>query len=468
MNKGNGKHISLMLCGLAFAIILASCAPMEGDIEAIKDRMGAGEPLAGSVSIIGDKLVNATLSAAVNTPGQSRPLSYKWYSGGTLTGTGSTYKVQDVKGTQNITVEVSRYGNSGTLASAAVAIPDIIGIYTADDIQSMDNGYWHPGPWGLNREYILVNDISITMTGAQAWRPIVFYEGSFNGNGKTITLNLEYTDANYDAQLHDTVGLFGWSGDLQVKNLKLKGMITINHSGELSAVGALAGDTYGHISNVYSSVSINVIKGGHEYATELNVGGLVGKFGGGTIENCYTALPYGGISVNNFTGDNVYIGGIAGQIDKSHAASATLRYCYSNANVFSQNSYYEDNSAGGIAGFLNGTGTALSYCVALNSTISNNSSPDAGRIAGKNSGGSLGNNYALDTMRINGTVVTGSLGDTDGLDFAITDTEASFGSWWYDASRWTLVWGGTDDEHPWKWDSTNNRPMLWFMTRFNN
>ena len=109
-------------------------------------------------------------------------------------------------------------------------------------------------------------------TGAAAGNP---FKGYFDGNGKTITLDINkqkvenYTGAEGYENGDETlvgVGLFGYADHATIRNVNLSGSV---HG--YAHVGGLVGYAFGgNISNIYTSA--DVTSGGHD------VGGVIGTF----------------------------------------------------------------------------------------------------------------------------------------------------------------------------------------------
>jgi hypothetical protein len=184
--------------------------------------------------------------------------------------------------------------------------------------------------------YILMNDLDLSDYGSgynagKGWIPIghedngtLYFRGSFDGNGKTIS-GLYINNPASDGTAYDNTGLFGAvSGSTAVvKNLGIVGAdIT-----------------------------------GYNYT-----GGVAGSVYDGTVQNCYVT---GAVSGNNYTG------GVAGYV-----SSGTVENCYATGAV--SGSF----GIGGVAGYVFGSGT-VQDCAALNPSVTaTNSGTDAGRVVG--------------------------------------------------------------------------------------
>jgi len=507
MKNKERRTIELLLHFLFYCLILsmafAGCAPMEGTLEDIMKEAGAGAgtgttvpKLPGSVSIIGDKWLNATLAADT-----SKLFAYQWKRGGdsefyNISGaTGTTYTVVEADKGQDLYVTVTRIQSDESVTSAAFNIPidAPTGIYDhtqlADIVQD------------LNGNYILGSDILIPdSTPGQdntwiTWKPIGYISGSetksfagtLDGNGKTINMGDQYfiTVNSVPRTTFVNFGLFGIIGSGEVKNLKLTGKIrTTTHNPVNphfqyfgSVAGVLGGGT---IRNVSSSVRFEVeVQAGisSSYTYRFIVGGLVGSVGaGGIVENCYYTgnIHAGGL---NFTW--VYAGGIAGE---TSVYECYIQNCWAQGGVtaVSANGIASANGtayAGGIIGYANKV--TVQNCAALHTSangVSAGSSDksDVGRIIGYEDISYKPtplNNYANDTMRVypEGIPITSNANGKHGESVSPAAFQQASGSWWNSGTgpAWASVWGGANptEDKPWKW--MNNRPILWFEQQIN-
>ncbi len=164
------------------------------------------------------------------------------------------------------------------------------------------------------------------------------FNGTFDGNDKTVTLNLDLSTTDY-------VGLFGYCDSKSViKNVTTTGTVKGRYG-----VGGIAGYSSGKIINCQNQAAVT--------STENCIGGIVGK--SGTIINCQNqanvegALYVGGISGSDATVINClntgtvtggqYTGGIVG------SAGLSLTNCVNNGKVTASST----SPVGGIAGWLN-------------------------------------------------------------------------------------------------------------------
>jgi hypothetical protein len=223
------------------------------------------------------------------------------------------------------------------------------------------------------------------------------FTGIFDGLGHTIN------NLTINAPTVSDVGLFGWIGAPGiVRNVGLVGGSVLGST----AVGALAGNNDGSISNAYASAAVTGVAN--------LVGGLVGQnYGTGTINNSYAT---GNITADREAGGLVgynYQGGI---ISNSYARGTVSASGYgsvgglvgSNSGAIS-NSYFTGPSVtgysfvGGLVGRNYGSGT-ISQSYAISQV---NGSTNVGGLVG-------GNDNAISASYASGTV-TASQSNAGGL-----------------------------------------------------
>ena len=164
------------------------------------------------------------------------------------------------------------------------------------------------------------------------------FNGTFDGNGKTITYQVAYSNAEWG-------GLFGQLGaSATVKNLNVSATI-FSSSAYVSSVGGIAGRNYGTITNCYSHVEIS--------GQGSTIGGICGTVSdSGTISYCVAS---GSISTQPgvFVSQN---GGIAG------VSSATMTHCVSLCDVTAIGVTDNYKRIGAVVGdFYNSTPTECYY-----------------------------------------------------------------------------------------------------------
>ena len=256
----------------------------------------------------------------------------------------------------------------------------------------------------LGKTIKLTNNIDLSAyQSGSGWVSIgsdIFFSGTFDGNGKTITgLKISGTAGDYSCGLFNTV-YGGTIKDLRVEN------ISIQLSGDRITGGFAADLESGIIENCYASGTVSVGEGQY-------VGGIIGRASGGSIKNC--------ISTVNVIG-KMSIGGIVGQL------TGSVENCYAAGNITAAAS--STYKAGGIAGYLSSS-ASIRNCAALNAAIIGTTAY-SGRIFGdKNSAAVTVNNYASGAMLVNGgAIVGGSADDKDGAPKSGADwlTAAIWGS----------------------------------------
>lgn len=265
----------------------------------------------------------------------------------------------------------------------------------------------------LSKHYRLCNDLVLDDWEAIHWRGSVFFSGTFDGGGHTVTLNgvkpMVYISSESQGSDRNVYyfGLFAKIRSGDVRRLRVDGQITVNAADEEAAydAGGICGySDYGSVTDCISDVTITVT--GKFY--ELYAGGITG-YNNGNIFNCYAT----------------------GKIE----STATLQHV----------------SLGGIAGINDGR---VANCAALNSDISGkNGEIDTyiWRITGGGSGFFV-NNYASSTLTVSGTKGPDK---PNGADCDATPAA----SWWKNSGTWaasspytlwdfTLIWEVTDGSLP--------------------
>ena len=205
------------------------------------------------------------------------------------------------------------------------------------------------------KSYRLTDDID--MTGVSMSPIVKLYDGTFDGNGHTIS-NLTLSGS-------DNVGLFSeLSSYVTITGLTLKDCTIINTSGKYAGIGTLVGKISGsncvikecgasggtvstNFSDVvymgglvgYASSAVSIFDCYSTATVTANsssysrAAGLLGSASAGTsVENCY-ALG----SVNANAG---YGGGLIGYVTGNYSPRTTIKNCYSGAAVTGTNSSY--------------------------------------------------------------------------------------------------------------------------------
>jgi hypothetical protein len=274
------------------------------------------------------------------------------------------------------------------------------------------------------------------------------YSGIFDGNGKTVDLDITIARAH--------AVLFANQINGTVKNLRLTGSVTVSSTsgdGYFAAIVHATG-TAGIIRNISSQVTVS---SSNDYMNVSVAGGIVG-FNRGTVENCYST---GDISALN--GNVPYAGGIVGR------RTGTVNRCWTSGVVTTNRACV----AGGIFGYLEETSSRpvnVSNCVALNPSLSlvADDKDFSARVVGRSvfpDVFSYSNNFGLSTM-------TGTFSsDTGDNGTNVTSANANTQGWWTGTARWEVHdyedRANASEESPWVWDdrvgsATRYRPVLWF------
>jgi hypothetical protein len=353
-------------------------------------------------------------------------------------------------------------------------------ITTAAELAALTTGPITPG---TTPEYFAM---ATNITVNTQWTPLGDganpFEGTLNGNYHTITFN-----AGMTATADNYAGLFGlMESGAAVKCVTIAGALSLSNTSPNLYVGGIAGKAdAGAITHcsVKSAMTITKTTG------TAYVGGIVGLFDSSSPSEYISLCSYTGANIRvNGTGDAT-VGGITGGLQGSDGA---IENCYSTGNITYSGSG-SISSIGGIAGkFLTSStqriekcyatgimtgvansaiggilgdnllaaSTSIFGCVALNTRIHNGTTfgADVGRVVGVNTASFPLGNFGRDNMT--GPVLPWSpISPTNknGDDVSLAATQAAGGYWWF-----------TDPAGPqwltteWDWDSSTNRPKLWW------
>ncbi len=235
------------------------------------------------------------------------------------------------------------------------------------------------GNLGIN--ITLTENINLT---DMDWTPIGIdynhqYTGTFNGGGHTIT-GLTVTGSDQYVGLFGHIGSGGTVKDVTLEEVK------IESNNDMSAVGGVAGRSYGTLENCSVSGSVS----GSGIA-----GGVVGYQSGGFLTGCSSSAT-------------VNAGGVAGGVAGLTDSGATLTACYATGDVPLESINSGGNFVGGVVG--SNTSCTLKACYAWGSvTGSGSGTIYVGGVTGTNDEGTLTACY-----HANGTV-SGPAGTTGGV-----------------------------------------------------
>ncbi|MCL1820469.1 MAG: Ig-like domain-containing protein [Oscillospiraceae bacterium] len=261
----------------------------------------------------------------------------------------STGKKSDVERAD--VIDAAEYNHS------ANPVSEMISITTADEFANIGSS-----EFPLNGKYILTADIDLT--GKQLALEGQIFDGTFNGNGKTITYKLEKD--TFSTSTDENVGLFptntGTIKNLIVKDSEIKWE---NTSPRLNFrkynAGIIAGLNIGKIENCrVESSQVNIVG----TIGEISGGGIAGK-NSGTISQCNF---FGGKIVGNTFPNNalinysyVHMGGIVG-----YAQGGSVSDSYTNTSVKVGTSTKKSGGyAGGIAGIAGVSASSFSNCFSV-------------------------------------------------------------------------------------------------------
>jgi hypothetical protein len=288
-------------------------------------------------------------------------------------------------------------GGNGTEADPFL----VYDVATLQKVGSKTNG------WSEIAQYKQTADIDLS--SVSNWTPIGNFNGSYDGNGKTIS-NLTINVPSEDSQ-----GVFSRLGSSAVvKNVGLVNCSVVGRDIN-SEVGGVVGRNGGTVQNCYVTGSVS---------GDRSIGGVVG-FNYGTVQDCYVKGSVSGSNniVGGVVGLNIgtvqncyvtatvsgdqYIGGVAGYNQQSgDNYNATIQNCYATGNV--SGSFY-------VGGVVGENTCRVQYCYATGNVSGNGA---IGGVAGQsyssdNSYGTIQNCYATGNVS-GGDVVGGVVGSNGG------------------------------------------------------
>jgi hypothetical protein len=202
------------------------------------------------------------------------------------------------------------------------------------------------------------------------------FTGTFDGNGKTITINSFDALYLYGDETEKHIGLFGYINGGRVENLH----ITLNMPDEQTLKANNLVDNRGYTGNQYAggiagyaentefeditlagSVNLNKTDGAGLY-----LGGIAGYLKTGAVSGIVSSLNLNGKNTYSQSADNVYVGGLLG-----YGTGADIRQSAVSGTV-SAASFWNSPYAGGVAGYVgagkDGEGSSI-YRVAVTGAI---------------------------------------------------------------------------------------------------
>jgi len=218
------------------------------------------------------------------------------------------------------------------------------------------------------------------------------FTGKFDGNGYTITLNMDRS-----AAAHMYTGLFGYTNNAKIENLNVEGTVISTSTG---GYNAYAGGIVGYadqteIKNCHFSGKVEATGGNYAFA-----GGIVGNATSNSkIVGCSNT---GSVKATSST-NSACAGGIAGQ-----ATNTEINEC-SNTGSVTTTSSNGNVSAGGIVGYAGGR---INITVCFNSGTVKAASTAEGKLT--RAGGIVGGGDGTSTtpVKITNCYNTGSVSAT--------------------------------------------------------
>lgn len=164
-----------------------------------------------------------------------------------------------------------------------------------------------------------------------SWTPIAGFEGTFDGQGYTISGIYSNTNYRVGSTSYGT-GLFTNTNQATIQNLKItNSFFDVTTS---AGTGAVVGLGTGTLKNIYTDVIIT----DESTSTKGRIGGIVGKANGDlVIENCWSNC--------DIESKWEYVGGILGY---GNAKNVTIKHCYNTGDLTYTGT--EDSYFGGIMG----------------------------------------------------------------------------------------------------------------------
>ena len=349
------------------------------------------------------KEVSVTLPDGITNP------SYQWYADGTaISGaTGAAYTPSSSDIGKTLSVKITPDADAGyepAMAAAKNAVEthkySANGFCTvcdeyepatlSGDTYQIGNGgqmFWFASLVNGDKTHAEFADKNTAAAGvltsnidleSREWSPMMGFNGSFDGQGHTIT-KLKIT------QKWDDIGFFGSSSGA-IGGFTLEGNITLSGGGANTVGGVVGYANGGAVSQVISAVQIRNSDG-----TYKHVGGVVGGIENGetVIKQC---LFTGSITLSASID---CIGGILGY----SRAGARISHC---ANLGTVTATESGAYVGGILGYLNNSNPSLKNCYNYGE-VKNGGGDHCGAIIGwlrTHSAAKITDNYYLDTSAV--------------------------------------------------------------------
>ncbi len=305
--------------------------------------------------------------------------------------------------------------NSGTPNPYTCVDNTYTAVYDVDTLKAMS----------MNGNYCLHQDIDLVEVidgfplgwgdgslggGAKVLAP---FTGSFDGQGNTISNLVIFDDTSNDLGLFAKIGGTTSSDikDLTLDKFKIKGV---------SNIGALAGSAVGEVNII--NVKVTGVASEAKATDNGYVGGLTGKFEGGTITGSSVTgtVKSAGANVGGLVGSLIgtlifhshseaavtgangnFVGGLIGYVDNSADTTLLINDSYATGAVSG------GNYVGGLVGQLKGKIVDSYAAGAVTATTG-----EAGGLVGRLESGSVSNAYAIGV--VSGTTKGGLIGKLEG------------------------------------------------------
>ncbi len=298
-------------------------------------------------------------------------------------------------------------------------------VATVADLQKVGSG---TDGWTLSAHYRQTADIDLSSLN---WTPIGDNDNQFRGTYDGYGYSISNLTASH--QTRDCVGLFGYTSGVVIRNVALLNAFVRGKEYVGGIVGRNGNST---VENCYVTGSIE---------GENTVGGIAGiSYSSGIIQNCYTTC--------SVTASSMHAGGIAAV----NSLNGKVQYCYATGIISAETGY-----PCGIVGQQGGndnTGYQLTCCVALNTKVSEVSASgmaSIGRITGTTIPATpsdvLSNNYGRNDMVLmrggNPVTAVSDAADIHGADVTANNYEgANSGTWWsstagFSSEHWSFAAG---------------------------
>jgi uncharacterized repeat protein (TIGR02543 family) len=281
-----------------------------------------------------------------------------------------------------------------------------------------------------------------------------------NGSIENITSSVSVAITTIDFGLANdgayVGGIVGNVSSSSITNCYVTGAVTVTLTGTGNGAYTVAGGIAGTgTASTYSITNCHVT-GAVQAANSSGIaraGGIAGT-NTGAISNCFatgTVQATGGGTTVSGTSLAADAGGITG------LNTGAVSNCFATGSITAASIGSNTTYAGGIVGH-NGT---VSACVALNTLVraQGGSANYAGRVIGDGTGT---NNWAVNmTVTQGATSSTPTSSDPSSYNGADFTGSANQGSWTNASGPgWTI--GTGNDAHPWMWNSSTNRPKLYW------